>query len=377
MTALLWLTLRRATVPFGAAVTIAIVLRALFLFAEPRLSGDVYRYLWDGKVLASGTNPYLHAPSDARLAPLREPWHARINHPEIRTIYPPHAQLLFALVHRLTAWRLLLIACDVATLFLLRPHPRALLAFATFPPLLFEGAWSGHIEIAAATLVTFALLRRAPAALAIAAGLKVTPIAALFAVSRDATRKQLLAAAAALTLPFAAFAAWGPLMPGFRDYATRWVFNSPAYSLLFSAIELLPLKAWWTAMKDPLHLEPISDFVYRHLYVDFVTRALLATFAVSAIVIIARRFRDESTRAAIASIAALLLFSPTIHPWYWLVIAPLAIEFESRVIWLALAAPASYLLYAGASPLIVFALCYALPIAACVRRARLRRAEPS
>lgn len=372
--ALLWIAIRRAVLGFAAAVTIAIVLRALFLFAEPRLSGDVYRYLWDGKVLASGTNPYRYAPSDTRLAPLREPWHARINHPEIRTIYPPHAQLLFAFVHQLPWWRVLMIACDVATLFLLRAHPRALLAFATFPPLLFEGAWSGHIEVAAATLLTFAVLRRSPAALSLAAGLKVTPIAALLAVWRGSGSRRIAIAVALLLLPFAAFALSGPVMPGFRDYATRWVFNSPAYALVFPVAEWLPLKAWWTAVKDPLRLEAISEFVYAHLYADFVTRALLGCCAVSAIVRIHRR-RMTVAQASMASIGALLLFSPTIHPWYWLVIAPLAIAFDSRWFWLALAAPLSYLLYDGVAPWIVFALCYGLPIAAILRRARLRRAE--
>jgi hypothetical protein len=253
--------------------------------------------------------------------------------------------------------------CDVATLWLLRGYPRALLAFATFPPLLFEGAWSGHIEVAAATLLTFAVLRRSPAALSLAAGLKVTPIAAVLAVWRERTSvRQFAVAMAVLVLPFAAFTAWGPLMPGFRDYATRWVFNSPAYSLLFAAVESLPLKDAWTAIKDPLHLENISAFVYRHLYADFVTRALLACGAVIAIVTIHRRARSSPTsHAAIASIAALLLFSPTIHPWYWLVIMPLAIAQESAWIWFALAAPASYLLYANASAAAVFVACYAVP----------------
>jgi hypothetical protein len=375
ITALLWIAIRSAVVSFRVALGIAILLRALFLFAEPTLSGDVYRYLWDGTVLRSGTNPYRYAPSDARLAPLRASWHPHINHPQIRTIYPPHAQLLFALVHRLTWWRLLMIGCDAVTLVLLRAHPRALLAFATFPPLLFEGTWSGHIEVIAAMLLTFAVVRRSPSAWAVAVGLKITPVAALPSIWRDATRKQLLSAMVVLVLPFAVFASCGPLMPGFRDYATRWVFNSPAYTLLFPVADWLPLKAWWTAVKDPLHLETVSDVVYRHLYADFVTRALLACCASSAILWVARR-RMTLAHAAITSIAALLLFSPTIHPWYWLVIAPLAIAFDSRLLWFALAAPASYLLYDGTAPLLVFALCYGLPAAAVIlRRARLRRAE--
>ncbi|HYO77749.1 MAG TPA: hypothetical protein VE010_14915, partial [Thermoanaerobaculia bacterium] len=81
--ALAWLPLVRRSLPLGVTIAIAVALRALFLFEEPQLSGDVYRYLSDGRVLWNGGNPYAYTPTDPR-----------IHHPEIRSIYPPHAQLL-------------------------------------------------------------------------------------------------------------------------------------------------------------------------------------------------------------------------------------------------------------------------------------------
>ncbi|HEX7192687.1 MAG TPA: hypothetical protein VF381_14055, partial [Thermoanaerobaculia bacterium] len=154
-----------------------------------------------------------------------------------------------------------------------------------------------------------------------------------------------------LLVPFIPFAFAGPVMPGMRDYATRWIFNSPAYDAAFAIVRHIPLKSWWTAIKDPLHLEPVSDFVYRHVYADFVARALLAVCAVIAII----RLRPR----AAASVAALLLFSPAIHPWYWLVAVPVAMLERARVVLvLALCAPFSYLLYAGVSKWLVYALCY-------------------
>ena len=341
VSAIAWLVVRRAVVSLRMAIVVAVVLRALLLFAEPRLSGDVYRYLSDGRVLASGGNPYEYTPTDPR-----------INHPEIRSIYPPHAQLLFAAFHHLTLWRLLLIACDVAVLVLLRASPHMLLAYATFPPLIFEGAWSGHIEVVAAMLVVVAGLRGSGVALAIAAGLKITPIAAMFSLPR----RRLVPFVVVLLVPFAIFAMFGPVMPGLRDYATRWIFNSPAYSLVFPLVERIPLKDFWTSIKDPLHLEVISDFVYRHVYPDFVTRAILAVCALLAIRI--------HRRSPVRSIASLLIFSPAIHPWYWLVLVPLAMVERSAWLWIALAAPLSYLLYADTNAWVVFALCYVLPMAA-------------
>jgi len=165
--------------------------------------------------------------------------------------------------------------------------------------------------------------------------------------------------AAVLALPAIPFLIAGPLMPGMRDYATRWIFNSPLYELVFRIVDRIPLKEWWTSIKDPLHLEIISDWVYRHMYTDFVTRCVMVSIAVTLIAI--------HRRHAARCVAILLLCSPAIHPWYWLVVAPLALVEESAWLWFALCAPASYLLYGGVAPLIVFALCYALPLTARIR----------
>lgn len=345
-----WVVARRAALPFSTIIAITIVFRALVLFAEPGLSNDVDRYMWDGRVLSSGANPYLRAPADS-------PGHERINHPEIRTIYPPHAQLLFAAVHELWLWKLLILGCDVAIVALLRSSPAAALAYATFPPAIFEGVWNGHIEIVAALLLVIAVKRRSAIATAVSVGLKISPIAALPALVLHSPHRLRFMAVFALVLivPAIPFMLTGPLMPGFRDFAYRWVFNSPAYDVALAMADASALKSLWTAVKDPLRLEAISPFVYRHLYDDFVARALLAACAAAAI----WKFR----RNAPASIGALLLSSPVIHPWYWLVAAPIALLEGSGVIWFALFAPFSYLLYDGAPSLTVYLLCYAAPAA--------------
>jgi hypothetical protein len=377
-----WLVLRRAVVSLRTAIVIAVLLRAIFLFAEPKLSADVYRYLRDGRELASGRNPYARPPLD-------DP---RINHPEIATIYPPHAELLFAAAHTLPLWRLLLMGCDVALLVLMRRHR---LAIATFPPLVFEGAWSGHVEVVAALLLTVAYLRNSGLAGGWAAGVKVIPLAAMPAlIARSRNRARFaVAAAAAIIIPAVPFFIAGPLMPGMREYATRWIFNSPAYDLVFAGVDRLAIKEAWTAIKDPLHLEAISDWVYRHVYSDFVTRVVLAAAGIVLIAIAARgrparkasgvspgapaardvpRLADGTSARRIPrvadSVGALLIVSPAIHPWYWLVAAPVAMLEGSRLyIALALCAPFSYLLYDGAPKWLVYALCYALPLIALLR----------
>ena len=345
--ALAWLPLRNASLRLSYTIAIALVMRALLLFAEPLLSGDVYRYLSDGRALASGHNPYTYTPSDPR-----------INHPEIRSIYPPHAQLLFAavakwsgglsarrIVWHLLVWRLLIIAFDVLAIVLLRRHA---LAYATFPPLLFEGTWNGHIDAIAGVLLAIALLRKSGAAAGFASGMKIIPLAAVPALLRQATNRKrfVFTFAAALVIPILPFLG-RPIMPGLRDYATRWIFNSPLYDLVFAIVDRVPTKEIWT--HHPLRFQFLSDFVYRHLYTDFLTRAVMATLAIALI---------ACARKASTAVAALLLCSPAIHPWYWLVLAAASLVEGRRWIFVALSAPFSYLLYEGAPPILVYALCY-------------------
>lgn len=332
--ALAWLPLVRRVLPLGATLAIAVVLRALLLLHEPLLSGDVYRYLSDGRVSAHGGNPYAYTPSDSR-----------INHPEIRSIYPPLAQLLFRFVHELTAWRLLLLAADLAVVVLLRRS--GALAYATCPLVLFEGVWNGHIDLLAGALLAVALARRSTIAAGLSCGLKVIPVAALPVLMRRSKPQQLAILALSLALPVIPFLG-GPIMPGFRDYATRWIFNSPLYDGIRAIVQRIPTKEIWTG--HPLRFQFLSDFVYRHLYADFLTRAILGVLAVGGIVL---------ARRATTAIAALLLCSPAIHPWYWLTLVPSALIERSGWLYVALAMPFSYLLYGGTAPWLVYAAIYA------------------
>ena len=352
-----WPFARRVSLKTSTIIIIALALRLPMMIHPPLLSGDVYRYLADGSALASGHNPYTTPSSDPR-----------VNHREIPTIYPPHAEALFALVHQLPLWRLLLIGCDVAVLMML-PAP-ARLGYALLPPAVLEGAWSGHLDLVAGMLLLLAWKRRSGSAAALAVGMKVIPLAAVPAIwAQSARRRFVLLFLAILLIPAIPFFLAGPVMPGMSSYATRWIFNSPAYDLVRSLIELLPLARWWTAIKDPLHLEAISNLVYRHLFADFLTRAVLGVLALA---LLARFWRRP-----VASIGILLLCAPAIHPWYWLSAAPLALVREKAWIAFALCAPFSYLLYAGAGKSLVFGLCYGLPLAITLARLRLSASESS
>src|SRR5262245_39492556 len=93
-----WRTVaERGAAAFRAMLLAAVVFRLIASFAPPSLSDDVYRYVWDGRAQAGGHHRYQFPPADPQRAELRDAVvYPRINHPEITTIYPPLAELLFA-----------------------------------------------------------------------------------------------------------------------------------------------------------------------------------------------------------------------------------------------------------------------------------------
>ena len=138
---------------------VAIGLRAYVLLFDPLLSSDIYRYVWDGKVQATGINPYRYVPADPALASLRDGTiFPHINRATTAvTIYPPVAQFFFLIVTRIgenvTVMRLALVGCEAVTvaiiaLFLRRMNQPVtrVVAYLWHPLPLWEIASSGHVD---------------------------------------------------------------------------------------------------------------------------------------------------------------------------------------------------------------------------------------
>ena len=75
---------------FGVLMRIALV-----PLDPPYLSTDIYRYIWDARVQASGVSPYDYVPADPNLRHLRDAdIYQKINRKDYaHTIYPPAAQI--------------------------------------------------------------------------------------------------------------------------------------------------------------------------------------------------------------------------------------------------------------------------------------------
>lgn len=83
--------------PFFIGVAIAIRLVLIFIF--PNLSDDVYRFIWDGKLINAGVNPFNYLPTEIDLlnnpAGLDADLYGHLNSKEFYTVYPPVLQAIF------------------------------------------------------------------------------------------------------------------------------------------------------------------------------------------------------------------------------------------------------------------------------------------
>lgn len=109
----------------------AALLRVILLWAEPNLSGDFHRFLWDGRLIAAGLNPFLYLPANvapdtiAQMDTLLQGM-GSINAANF-SCYPPLNQAAFALAGIMApqsiaggilSLRILLIAADVGIIAL-------------------------------------------------------------------------------------------------------------------------------------------------------------------------------------------------------------------------------------------------------------------
>ncbi|MFY9243341.1 MAG: mannosyltransferase [Polaribacter sp.] len=89
-------------ISFSNLVGISILFRLIFLFTTPNLSQDFYRFIWDGRMILEGLNPYLSYPEyfmQQRIYPIAEASELYLGMGELNgshySNYPPLNQLCF------------------------------------------------------------------------------------------------------------------------------------------------------------------------------------------------------------------------------------------------------------------------------------------
>jgi len=364
------------------ALVLALALGAALVLAPPLLSDDVYRYLWDARVLGAGVDPYRYAPDHPALAPLRDALWRRVNNPEIPTIYPPIAQLYFFVADRIAhaPWSVkalallghLAITPVVARLAGDDRAPRAALAWALNPLALSEAALGGHVDVLAGLLVALtvlALVRGRPwvaaVACALTSGVKLVGLALAPLVGlRDRRAAVLALVLAALPLVVLARAGQGgDAVSGLGQYARRWRGNEGAFALVDGALRAgLDVVGPWTGA-GPRHIrlgvlapllraaagtpldprltlaaekkEVPDPLDFQTVYVAGLAARALVVLAVFALAIALARRGTAPLLAARWVLLLGLLFAPQAHPWYllWLLPLEVALGRPTALVW--------------------------------------------
>ncbi|MCP4600151.1 MAG: hypothetical protein GY847_06385 [Proteobacteria bacterium] len=312
-----------------AVLASGILMRIVAAGADHMLCDDAARYHWDGKLIAYGTNPYEYTPYVGNL--LRDmqidkeyidlpttPLDKRINHSDVRSPYPPLAELFFAAAYLLspdglTGFHVLCLLAELITWMLLawylgaRGQPRVCLLLAVWSPLLItEGYLPGHVDLLGLPFMTLFLIsidqkRPLTAGLSLAAVCLIKPIGLFLvpAAIREIGLKRSLAmgtAAAALTAVF-----YAPLIAAgthhflpMQKMALTWSCNGTIAALLDA---MLP--------RD-------------------ISRLASTVLLVSLIVIGTWLGKDFLSRCLLA-MAAFLAVSPVIFPWYMAWMVPLIV----------------------------------------------------
>jgi hypothetical protein len=315
----------------------AILSRMILVPAAPTLSNDVYRYVWDGRVMAAGISPYAYPPGASEIASLHENdrtiW-PYINRKAAITIYPPGAQLFYAALYNLNpnsvTWtKAAMVLVDLANcllvVLLLRrlsmPVARSLI-YAWSPLPIIEFASSGHVEALSVFWTLLALLAGTISVQSYASGAR--------------RRGQVARIAAGVCLAGAGLVKLIPLL-----LLAGWVRRFGVWVALLAVGLFVGVYAGFTALTGGY----ISPFLITYLGTEEANSALyfmlsryigpaigvgdevirgtliLATLA-GAILILLKRERGpyDFIGKSFLLVAAYLLFATNAHPWYatWL-----------------------------------------------------------
>ena len=334
------------------ALGLALLFRLTLLPSTPDLSDDIYRYLWDGWVQVHGINPYRYAPSDPALAALRDPLYPPINHPDLPTTYPPLCELLFAAVafvsRTVVAMKAVMTLAEIGTWYLvvriwaLRGLSLArLLLYLWNPLVILEVSGSGHNDIVGVGLLLYSglliILGRpgvSIAALGSSVAAKYFPVIVLPAWLRGSP-KRLWA-----VVPLVWLLLWGPylkagsrLFTGLAAYARHWEANAFLFRWLREGVAWLDPKPLldreWGELCAALGRPDWAAAIWPYTEPRQIAKALVAAGLAICLLAWIRRRAAEPTWIAFRMLGLVLLWAPTLHPWYLLWVLPFAAWYAS------------------------------------------------
>lgn len=297
------------------AASFSILVQLSVFSVSPIGSDDVYRYMWDGKVQASGINPYKFAPRDPALDTLHSALlPSSVNHPDMKSVYFPLSQWMFYLGYALSGenlwgFKLLLLLSQIAAMGALTLFARRLqiplkylLLYALCPLVILQFGLDAHIDAVGFPLLVVGLLlyvqsRKTTATILLALSMSIKPVALLLLpillfreTGKLAKARVVVVPALAIGVQFLPYLSDTNPFEGLMTFASHWTFNGVVFEMLDLMIQNNQISRLACAVL----------LVGSLIYVIRLRRDLLETFYLSVLL--------------------LLLFSPVVHPWYiaWL-----------------------------------------------------------
>jgi len=365
----------------------AILCRFVFLFAYPELSDDFWRYLWDGRLLSSGINPYQFLPSEllgqsifeeANLSQIYE----HLNSPDFYSVYPPLTQAIFATATfffedsvwaSLVFLRLIVIGFDIGTIIVLAKvlrllgKPTYLAFFYAFNPLvIIELTGNLHTE---GTMIFFLVLafyfmlkeqlNWSAVSFSLAVGAKLLPLMFMPLILHRLWFKKGFVYCAIVgvlsLLPFFLFfdlELVQKIRTSMALYFAHFEFNASVYYVIrYGVIN----EYWWVweyhdYFGGNLYIE---NFLRKDLYVLF--RKILPVVDILIILIVSIRKTVRTSlngyfRAFLFIYSIHFFLSTTIHPWYLttLVMFGVLTSYRYTLLWSCLVG-LTYISYMGES----------------------------
>ena len=321
----------------------AIAFRAILVFSQPRLSDDMYRYVWDGRVQASQINPYLYAPDAPELVGLRDRqiW-PLINRRSAVTVYPAGAELAYAAIWRIVpdnvSWFQIVMAggdllAGVLLVILLREFglsELAVLIYLWSPLVIFETAHSAHVDGIVLPLIAGAWLARARGKdwltgllLGLATGVKLYPLVLLPVLWRLRDSQGRLRPAFSTIAAF--LAGFGLLYLPYLSAGARVIGYLPKYIQEQFNPGLAYFLSEWVRQAGG---QPDQALLF------LLAGVLLVIYLV--MFLVPPQLKEDVIRRCIWPIGAFTLLTRNLFPWYLLWLVPLAaigLALESRRSW--------------------------------------------
>ncbi len=304
-----WPAIRKIRGQILTIIGISVLLRVGLFFAAP--SDDIYRYLWEGRLILDGVSPYQDVAESEYYDAYKNDLWEQMNHKERLTAYPPLSQYLFAVIYvagpNAYFFKLIFILLDIAAILLIikllinRSLPIRWAGFYAFNPVILASfAAEGHFDIG---LVVFLLLTAlaidqkrflwACALLAMAVQFKIIALIGLPFLFKKAGFKGMCAfAGASLLIALPYLGDLPALISALLGFGGGSSFNGIVHDPLFR----------WTRNRELVNLFVLAGFLSVYAVRLFLSK------------------KDDWVSDWIWVCGALLIFSPIVHFWYlsWL-----------------------------------------------------------